>query len=765
MENSINTSSSTTHINERSDAVVEKANWQKEIDELQVFLASKASTLHEVLKVEDLQAFQDLTEEGPVLMDKIRDLEKLQQGRLHHIEKGEKLTDLNRKIEEGKEQLNRQEQEKHEIEHTLGLLAHQQLEAQDRLATEKRAARRHVQHTLDEDLRLDERRAGLDVRQKAIEDREASLTASNEALNKNLLDFADRQQEERRKEEENRMRSAKITRRLDVLADYKSLKGREAAELVSRYDALRVENDDLKGANKSLHERVANLQPQLEALAHQKSQTDKANSEFSNKVTGLNIKLRDLESKIREQEIQLSQLSREKTSLQGAADKSTDEAEITRIKLTDAQARDDNLLLLETNSELKAAVESCEAKYSDIDQIRNQVLKLQDENNKFRSYKADVDAAKRLQDSANAKIKDLEQEREEIRQTLDGLRDHVARDMDTHTAALARKDQTLRQIRDLFHSMEAERDNLKEDHAELVAKNDRLTAERDGLEKNLVELVSNNHHLTAELDELKEKCAALERNGDDLLTAYNDNRAELQHLTRQLQSCHCSDSTYSRKRNHVQTESEEEDESSTGLSKRRGQRLGKAPESMARLNTPNRPLPDSPLAGSASPELQFSRLQGTPNPADQRVDNARPLMNTGAPRALGTTNTTVTPSDGAAFTISLTDFRLCNFSSDVIPNEVIQTLRRKARNWTTDRNVKVKWSTVQSLESSRSCVESRLNRQKSSWANGHEYCCALCEKRMRLCIVVCSAERVLVLPRKAAKDEEKGPADVEYWIR
>ena len=134
-----------------------------------------------------------------------------------------------------------------------------------------------------------------------------------------------------------------------------------------------------------------------------------------------------------------------------------------------------------------------------------------------------------------------------------------------------------------------------------------------------------------------------------------------------------------------------------------------------------------------------------------------------ASRPPRTTNATVTPSDSVAFTLSVRDAKLLNLSSDVLPIDILRTLRNKLRIWKV--NSKNSWATVQSSKKSRSCIITRLERKKSQWNDGHEYACAMCEKRMRLCVVVDSAERILLLPRKVAEDEGRGPTDTKYWTR
>ena len=138
-------------------------------------------------------------------------------------------------------------------------------------------------------------------------------------------------------------------------------------------------------------------------------------------------------------------------------------------------------------------------------------------------------------------------------------------------------------------------------------------------------------------------------------------------------------------------------------------------------------------------------------------------MNTAATRALGTANPTITPSNKVAFTFSVKDARLLNFSSGVLPIDVIQALRRRFQIWMA--NTALDWAKVQSSTMIRSCIEARVTKHRSDWDNGSNYACAMREQRRRLFIVVDSAERVLLLPRKAAENERRVPTDSKYWAK
>ena len=74
-------------------------------------------------------------------------------------------------------------------------------------------------------------------------------------------------------------------------------------------------------------------------------------------------------------------------------------------------------------------------------------------------------------------------------------------------------------------------------------------------------------------------------------------------------------------------------------------------------------------------------------------------ITTTASRPLGMTNATITPSNSVAFTLSVQDARLLNLSSDVLPIDVLRTLRNKFRIWKASSTNS--WATVQSSNKSR----------------------------------------------------------------
>lgn len=168
----------------------------------------------------------------------------------------------------------------------------------------------------------------------------------------------------------------------------------------------------------------------------------------------------------------------------------------------------------------------------------------------------------------------------------------------------------------------------------------------------------------------------------------------------------------------------------------------------------------SPLDDSTGAERGGSSGQALCGPADSRTDSARPRMNVSAPSSSRTANPSMMLSDSGAFTISVDDAKHMNFSSNLLPDEILDAVRTKFRNWNQDS--KFKWSE----QRGNSCLECRSTKRKSEWIDGPEHACASCEQRMHLCLVFNKAQQVVqLLPRKAAIDEGQRPEDTTYWRR
>ncbi|CAF9905658.1 MAG: hypothetical protein ALECFALPRED_001074 [Alectoria fallacina] len=135
------------------------------------------------------------------------------------------------------------------------------------------------------------------------------------------------------------------------------------------------------------------------------------------------------------------------------------------------------------------------------------------------------------------------------------------------------------------------------------------------------------------------------RDKDNMLTAVNDTKAELdchkdanldlraqvKNLTAQLQPS-------LRKRKHDQIDSEDEVFSPSHFD-RMARRLEKAPQSAVNptAEAASSSVVNNPAEGSVSPARPGSRRQQIATSAGPSINDARPLMNTAASRALGIT--------------------------------------------------------------------------------------------------------------------------------
>ena len=834
---------------EGASGPAEYADWRKQVEGVQRILCSKTSMLLRNLKPGNRQSVEAVIKEGSVLFAQLQELEKLHQSRLDDVNRrrdewqgavsrrNRETTELEQAVRQQQDRLSllrqdtdRQQDEMTKVGRELGSLANQRVDAMEKVATLEETSRRHEQSVREEDTRLNARSAALDARQQELESREAGLTRDHQVLDERQRDLAKRQEEELKMEEENRKKSAKIGKRLDVLAEYKDLKSQEVTRLKSQVEALQAENGGFTEARRVLEERttsseqdaaaakahVVDLQgtiqsqntelstlrtvqaekirvtkgfmhiasvilPQKEAeitnskteLAKVKRDTSALNEEMTGRITELDAERSRLQDQFQEQDSRLSQLENDHALLQAAADESSSEADSAKKKLVVAEATTESL-----NSEVA--------------RLQQRHLQLPGEIDRLRRCKVDFDAAIRLQNLSNDKIKDLEEERNNICQERDNLRrerdnlrqerdsirrerdgnrqqldtlsiqhkrlgEEAKKNADLQNQAMRKEAETSELLRRRCEASERLNNQTNEENLDLTLQRDELMREKRTLTDQCHDLTEDVHALTGECKDLERLNADLKQDKRDMSRTLEETQVDLEYLTQQLQQCHCSNRRYSRKRRHDQMVSDEEESSSADEADGNIRRKGKEPESRANLDAPGRSDRVDASRTSVSPELPASETEGL------KTNNAGQMMNTNAPRALGSANPTITPSDGAAFSISVKDATLLNFSSDVLPIEVLQVLRRKFRVWIA--NTSFKWATVQSSATNRNCIEARLERKKSEWNDGSGYACAVCARRGRLCVVVPGGDQVLLLPRKAAEGTGEGAMDAVYWTR
>ena len=773
---------------ESPKGLVEPADWRRQVDEVQKILTSESAALLASLGPGDLQSVKDAIEMGLTIYGKLQDLEKLQQSRLDDIhryhdewhragsDRTRRLGDLDRQLSEQQNELSRsrqitkqQDDDANKIARELSALTSQRVDALEKFNTIKESSKKREEFVRQEDIRLDQKSAALDAREQDLRSQGNELNRELEALNQSHRDLADKQEEESKRAEENKNRTTKIYRRLDYLVQSQAQWEQRIAALTSQVEELKVDNGGLREAKSQLEARVANV-AQLEeniqsqnkelsevrtneaekaklkaSLIHLTSVTlpqkdtelngfkaeiakmKASENRLKNRISDVDAERTTLQDQRREQIIQINELEENLASLRVAADETARKAESADKRLAVAKATVGTLQL-------------------ELDDVRNQNHGLKSEVQEMRPCKIDFEAAKRLQDASNAKIHELERERDKISLDHDKVHQQLQ-------ALALRHDQLSKEVRKHLDF-----------HKEVIEENNTVKAERDRLGGDIERLRLQRGKALEQVETAQNRADAWRVECDNLRTVNADTQKEklalserleiaeekVESLKQQLQSCHCSDERSSRKRRHDQVDSDE-DESSADESGRLARRSGKAPESRANLTATRHSATGGRSESSGQP------------PSGPTTRSSAPVMNTTAPRALGTAKSTITPSNGVAFTFSLTDAKLQNFSSDVLPVDVIQALQRKFRVWSA--NKAFNWAADQSSTGSRSCIEVRANKQKSDWNNGSGYACAMCEKRMRLCIVVDSAARVLLLPRKAAENQSRVPADSDYWMR
>ena len=765
-----NMSSLTSH-NRCAHAPAENADWRRQLDEAQKILASKAPTLLQSLRPGNLQSVEDAKEMLPVIFSKLEELEKLQQSRLddihrYHDEWQQNVSEQQNELTGLRQKTRQQEENANKVGRELGALANQRVNALEKLNAIKEASAKHEESFRQEQIRLDERSAALDHRERELQSQSADLIRANEALNQTHRHLADKQEEERKREEENKKKTARIHRRLDYLVTSQVQWEQQIAQLedniqgqkkeLSKLHALEVEKANLGTSlvhltSVTLPQKEAELNGFKAELAETKDNTRASENELKNRISKLDAEISTLQDQCREQSTHIKELEEDHEYLQIAVKESSDKAQSADEKLAIAEATVGSLNL-------------------ELDYLQKEEARLKLEVSNLKLCKIDFDAAKRIQDASNAKIRELEQEshklclnHSEVRQQLEKLqdrhtqlKDEVRKSMVLHDDAMKMEKNKLDAAHRRCHAAEQSRNEAIEESITAKADRDHLAADNHGMMLRRNELQDQVDTLSAERDNLSTVNALIQQEKVDLSRILNETEDEVQRLTQQLQSCDCFNKRSSRKRRHEQVDSDEEELSSADEPDRLAPRSGKAPESRANLRAMGH---SDALRNSVSSELPESSIQTTSGPTTR---SAVPVMNTTATRALGTANPTITPSDRVAFTFSVQDATLLNFSSDVLPTNVVQALVTKFRGWSAKTTFK--WS-IRQFTTSRSCIEARLERKKSEWKDGPDYACDLCDRRMRLCVVVNGREQILLLPRKAAETVGEGPADDAYWMR
>lgn len=807
---------------EQANPSGENADWRTDVDELQKFLASEISSLMMSVPPRGRQAFELLGDKAPLILRKLQDWDRLHQGRLDRIDRGEELAVLNRKVEEEKNLIQQLATEKYGLERDLTSLSHQRMDARDKLAKNIRAANRHEQHTREEDHRLGERAASLDSRQQELESREADLITSNETLNQDLQSLAERREEDRKREQDNKARSSRIAGRLNVLADYQVQKNREVEELTSKLDDLKVQNDGFRDANNALEGQVDTLQNQLDTSVKKNERLVKSNEsldirlgtlkdteaelaklnaglthlsgvvlpekqaiistletklgdekklaceskkDLTRQINDLGTKLQGLEGIIREHKNQLSRVEQEKTSLQAVADKSLTTAE------------DDYNRLLQDKAGLEAVIHNCELNHSDIDEIRQQVLDLQKVNAEYRPSKKDFEMSKRLQDKSNVMVNDLQNE-------IADLKSQMETDQEMHVTTVAEKDEIIHDMRGRCEAAEDKVENVIEELNRHLEEFNELIEERNKQVEEKDVIVGERGKLLIIVRETREEVDRIEGINRDL-------HSQIEVLTAQLHSCRCSGDRISRKRSHGQMEIGGEEASS---SQHTARRLGKARESPPEINTADRfvELDDSfeALDEPARPASLGSTGQDdldAAGPVDRRGgiydSNAGPL-NTG-PSNVGPSNASpsnASPSNAGPSNIGplpnigqprqplflrhgttwrIEDVLNRHSTAHPIPQAVLTRLRGQIREW--DLGTRL-WRNGGDL-GERKCAHSYSRKRGTAWKddNSHQACLE-CTGARRLCVVAAREGRIELLP--LSKDQDTWSiGDEDYWLR
>ena len=123
-------------------------------------------------------------------------------GRIHKLrEFDQRLDEQYGDLTRSRKRAKQQEDDANKVGRKLGALANQRVDALGDIRYHQGGFGKHGESVRQEDTRLDERSATLDAREQHLRSHNADLIRANEAMNQNHRDLADKQKEERRREE------------------------------------------------------------------------------------------------------------------------------------------------------------------------------------------------------------------------------------------------------------------------------------------------------------------------------------------------------------------------------------------------------------------------------------------------------------------------------------------------------------------------------------------------------------------------------------
>ena len=725
-------------VGEQSDGSAGNADWRKEVDELHQSLASKASLILARLHKGDRQAAEDLIKNGPLVMSDLLNLQKLQQSKLDDIRRchdqweaalsdrtGE-LGDLDDKVRQQQSKLDEQLQRAGYIETGLDK---RQADA-DRIFASTQAnadaAKRSLSEFAEQKTLLETLKVDLEAKERYQQSQTLALSEAKQELDQAVTS---NQVEMRRLAEDRKIVSTdhKMVRAWRKYSEEKLANANaESRRAIEAKERLSKEIEDLKVQYRLLEQQYAKESRSLrivteanQELERQLQDSQESNGELERGMRNIHIAI------LPQKEEEIDSLSARLDNVEEQAEKSRKDLTSKIGKLNEClrglkdnirqkdtrlnQLEQDNASLQTENDGLRAVVDMCESEHSDIDQVRKQTQQLRIENAEYRPSKEDFAKAKSLQETSRTEYKKLEQEHNEAKQRYDDLKEQWDRDREMLDSQGARKDDVIQDLQNKYNSVESKLDKATNDYTAFVdmyntlAHNANLGAqEKDAANEKVLRHEGTIRELCTQVQTLTAQLEGCQRSDTTV--------SQVQTPTAQLQSCQRSDTTVSRKRSHDGVDHGEEEGLSTDHDERMARIRGKTPELTAHASA-----------------------------------------------------ATITPSDGFAFTISVNDIKLLNFSSDVLPNEILQTLRRRFQAWSSGTGVS--WALMQSVATTRNCIEARMAKRKSLWVDGSEYACASCEKSWRICMVAYSPGRVVMLPRKAAEVEGRGSTDAKYWVK
>lgn len=543
---------------------------------------------------------------------------------------------------------------------------------------------------------------------QALKDSRQSLESEVERKNSQIQDLG---QARRELEAENDARIARLQDQLEQL-------GRDLSLRQGTVDCLTTSLAAREAENQRLEQQAGLVDGLHEQLSAKNAEIARSDAQYRKAAEDNHALAENFKEQAKLLESQLADVTASLQSVQQSNQMSTEEANDSR--------RESNRLQVELRALREITLPQKEAL---IEQLKAEAVEHRDVASTSRHH-------------LREKMDDLKRQVVEMQHSVAEKDTELRRLKEDNTSlenAAERSSSDSRSVRMRLTDSQALIDTLKGERVAVVGKYNEMKA---ALQKSRAEQ-SDYNRTVKERDRLEDAVGEVEKERDDLLREVDFAKVELGRLTTQLQSCHCSDGGFSRKRRHEQDERAEDEAQLTDVPERSTRRV-RATQSKAGASAAGASPSDSedPLDDSVGLSSSRSKRQATTTLLDSE-DQGEP---------------SIVLQPGTRWRIE--DVLGKDFTAPPIPEAIIKKLRGKIRGWDKQRQ---NWR-AGSTDRIPKCAECFASRHGTRWVDGDCHrACASCTAQKSLCVAVTN-HHVEILPANGTSNSGLGVADSSYWL-